>query len=1108
MGCGGVRRPVTVTVLFTRIIDWMDPRPGRDDETAERRRAVHDRLVFRAVELCQGRVVKTLGDGVMAVFRSASDAVDAAATAQRGVARHNRWDGEEAALEVGMGLACGDVVLEDTDCFGTPVVEAAGLCGAAAGGQILASELVSAVAGGGPRFVAGATHHLQDLPAPVASVVVEWEPEGGVGPPLPAGLEYPWASPFVGRAKECDRLREMWKDAMEGGRRVALVTGEPGIGKTRLVSQFARGAQDEGAVVLYGGCEEGLGFPYQAFGGALGAYAAACRAEDLRKLVGPLGGELVRVLPTLAERLPGLPEPLRAEPETERYRLFEAVAGLFANLSATAPVLLVLDDLHWATPPDLALLRHVVRHHDMGPLLVIAAYRDTEVTPAAPLATVLADLWQEPGAERLRLSGLDEGAVGELLEGTTGEVLDALGDTLARAIHTQTEGNPFFVGEVMRHLADSGAVLRRAGPVAADQLLAELGTPAGVREVVSRRLFRLPDAVRDVLGLAAVIGREFDVSLLASASPAGADAVLDALERAEEARLVAPLVPFRPDRYVFGHSLLRNTLYDALSARRRARWHLRVAKGLEARGREDDVPDLAYHFSAAGTAGDPARTVTYAARAGDQAGERLAYEQAAGYYTLALDALASAAVLDPVRRAALLMARAEAWRRAGEIEHAREGFLAVAREAQGAERPERMARAVLGVGEVSAVWGTDPELVDLLETALEGLGGGHGELRACLLARLGQALYYSDPERRLELSRQAVEAARQADDPAALAAVLRARHVALSGPDGMAERQQVADELVRLAEEAAEPELALHGHGWRFVDRLETGDRAGAVADLAAHAELARSLRQPLHLRDSAMWRATMATLEGRFDEAEHEAEEAYTIGQQARDPAAEMVYIVQRAWLLMDAERVDELSPVRDAVGRMAEAVPESVAPAWRSPWALMAALGGAGDEARDEFEAVVDVALPGMPRDVPWLPCLVILAATCAELGDAGRAPVLYELLRPYAGRVLVPDRGFACRGAIDHYLGQLAALEERFDVAAAHFEAALALNRRLDARPLMARTQCEYARVLVAAGHPSGGWRAAGLARQALGLATALGMPVLTARARTALSRAASP
>lgn len=402
-----------------------------------------------------------------------------------------------------------------------------------------------------------------------------------------------------------------------------------------------------------------------------------------------------------------------------RYRLFEAMAELMGAVGTAAPVRLVLDDLHWADQPTLSLLRHLVRPGRTARLLLVGTYRDTELDRGHPLAQLLADLRREPGVERLVLRGLSREQVARLVE-MAGVDLAPLAGALADAVYHETEGNAFFVGEVMRHFAESRAVLGRGGRPAAEGILTELGVPEGVREVVGRRLSRAMGAAGDVLAVAAVIGRDFDVGLLLEASGAGSDAVLDTLERAEEARLVAPLSG-PAERYTFSHALVRSTIYDDLPASKRARLHRRVGEALARRTRDEHFAELAHHFHAAGPAGDPARTLEYSVRAGGQANASLAHEQAAVCYTLALEALGWAGPDGEPRRAEVLLARGEAWRRVGEPERAREDFLAAAEAARRRNDPEALARAALGVGEVSAVWGADADLVELLEAALEGL---------------------------------------------------------------------------------------------------------------------------------------------------------------------------------------------------------------------------------------------------------------------------------------------------------------------------------------------------------------------------------------------------
>ncbi|MGH9004454.1 MAG: ATP-binding protein, partial [Acidimicrobiia bacterium] len=428
------------------------------EQRAEELRRKHDRLLTGAVEARGGRVVKGLGDGIMATFPGASDAVAAAVAIQQAIVRHNR--SAPARLEVRIGLSGGDVAFEDDDCFGTPVIEAARLCAAAAGGQILASELVRWLARSGEgTFTSIGSLELKGLPEPVPAIEINWEPLPESSVPLPAFLT-DIGRIFVGRDTELERLGQLWKEAAAGGLRVALLAGEPGVGKTRMAAELAVRVHDEGAMVLAGRCDEDLGVPYQPFVEALRHFAD--HATALSERLGRYGGELTRLVPELNERVPGLPAPLRSDPETERYRLFDGVAAWLAAASADEPVLLVLDDLQWAAKPTLLLLRHVVRAGG-GRVLVVGTYRDTELTHDHPLLEVVPDLRRQGGVERLSLTGLDGAGVTTLVEQAAGRALDVAGLALARAVYQETEGNPFFVREVLRHLAETGAVEQSEG---------------------------------------------------------------------------------------------------------------------------------------------------------------------------------------------------------------------------------------------------------------------------------------------------------------------------------------------------------------------------------------------------------------------------------------------------------------------------------------------------------------------------------------------------------------------------------------------------------------------------------------------------------------------
>jgi DNA-binding CsgD family transcriptional regulator/tetratricopeptide (TPR) repeat protein len=913
--------------------------------------------------------------------------------------------------------------------------------------------------------------------------------------------------PFVGRAAQWERLRRAWGQVESGERRVVFLAGEAGIGKSRLAAELASVVHAEGAVVLFGRCDEEALAPYQPFTEALRHLLAVALPGDVARVLARVGPELARVVPGMGDVARAESHPATS-PEVERYRVFEAVDELLTLASAGAPALLVVDDLHWADRPTVLLLRHLARNADRSALLIVAAYREEEFDERSPLGELLSDLRRERGCDRLVLGGLGVEEVDALLGAAAEAGVAVEGRSVAEAVHAETEGNPFFVGEMIRHLMETGAMVRQGHTWRLDR--AELGIPEGVRGVVARRLSRLPSATSGILELAAVIGREFEVEVLAAADHVSPDEVLAVLEPAERARLLVP-VDARSGRFAFVHALVRSTLYEELPASRRARLHGQVGEALHARGDEGDLSELARHFCAAGPAAEPARAVHYACLAAEQADHRLAYEPAATFYAMALDELSRLGPRAHRRRVDLLLAQGDAYRRAGQNEGARAAFLGALEIARPLGDPVLLAQAALGVGEASDVWGLDDMLVEALEEALRGLGEGYPALRARLLARLAQALYYDeDSERRSELSRQAVETARRSEDQGALAAVLSARHVALWGPDDLAERTEAAEEILRLAETAGDRELALRGHAWLVADRLERGDLAGVDREMAAHAELAQELRQPAQMWDAAVWRGMRAILEGRFDDAEREAEAARMSGERAGHPHAALGHFAHRFWIVLERGRREELEALAAAFDDLARAYPNLPvwrAVGWRAGIARVDTHLGRDVTARAELESLARREFVDIPRDALWMVALVHLAAVCTRLGDQPRAQALYDLLCPYAGRLVVVDRGWVCNGAVSYYLGLLAATMHRIDVASRHFDEALALLRRIGARPLLARAQFDYARAFVDNGRGAD-VAAEALAHQALCEAEALGQSELAAATRSLLDRIAVP
>ena len=436
----------------------------------------------------------------------------------------------------------------------------------------------------------------------------------------------PRESAFVGRERERGRLAEAWGLARAGRRQLCLLAGEPGIGKTRLSLEFARQCADENAIVLVGRCDEEALVPYQPFVEALGWYARTAPELALRTAIpANTGGDLAAFVPEFLARLPNLPEPTPMNAAGQRYRLFESVNGLLSTISAAVPVLVFIDDLHWADKPTLSMLRHVIRGSEPAALLLIGTYRESEVGAGHPLGELLADLRREPAVTRVAVAGLEAGEVGTLISALSAASVPS---SLASQVVESTGGNPFFVSEMARHLNETGL----AG-----------GLPEGIREVILRRVSRLSEPCVRALTLAAVVGREFDLDVLEALADLSEDDLLDAIDEARQAQLIDEAAG-KPGRYSFHHALIRNALYDGMASTRRVRMHRRVAEALEkvsAHLAEPPLADLAYHFTQAASAAVAERAADYAIRAADRMAAALAHEEAARFYDYALQALDS-----------------------------------------------------------------------------------------------------------------------------------------------------------------------------------------------------------------------------------------------------------------------------------------------------------------------------------------------------------------------------------------------------------------------------------------------------------------------------------
>jgi tetratricopeptide (TPR) repeat protein len=915
--------------------------------------------------------------------------------------------------------------------------------------------------------------------------------------PLPAVLRVAEHSALVGRGTHLEYLRERWEEARAGQLQLVLLEGEPGIGKTRLASEFCRLAHEEGGTVLYGRSDEDALVPYQSFVEALGQWVAACPPVRLEERV-VVRAELSRLLPQLIHRMPNLQEPPPREPDTERFLLFEAVSSLLAEESNVAPIVLVLDDLHWADKSTLSLLKHLARSPYESRLLILAPYRDAQQFRTGHLTDTLAYLHRERRCVRLPLAGLDETDVGVLISAQSGHEAEL---DFARAIHGETEGNPFFVESMIRHLVDSGSIYEKDGRWASDLPVKELGIPEGLKDVIRQRLERLAGPTSRMLSLASISGRDFSLDVVERVGDLSGDELLEAVDEAVAAQLIEE-VPGHVGRYSFSHALIHETLYDDHTAIRRVRFHGQIGETMEdifGDTAEPPLPELAHHFLKAAEGGhDVEKAIAYAVRAGEDATAKLANNEAAGYYRRALETIQAHDPRDERRRCDLLLELGDAEWRAGDFDEAKEAFRRAAELAEALGEAEDFARAALGFGGPFAAFeaGTvDEALVELLGRALDGLPMDDSLLRASVTSRFAEAMTFSPGrERGAKLSDEAIAMARRLGDRPTLAYVLERAHWATWGPDNLDRRLAVATEITELAEDAGDIAAQVQIRMWRLAHLLEMGDIRAVDAEHEACRRLADRLRQPYNLWQVATVDATIALLEGRFSEVELLAQRALAIGQEAENRNAVALCGVQILALRREEGRLSEL-----AAG-MAEFVDQYPGiPGWRTGLAWLHTELGNEPEARREFERMSDPGFSGFPRDMFWLKSMTLLAEVCAYLGDVERADDLYRSLLPYSERCIIDAPVAACSGSVGRPLGCLASTLSRFDEAVTHFERALEVNARIRARPWVAHTQYEYARMLLARGEPDDFTRACELLDEALATADELGMTSLVDRAR---------
>jgi class 3 adenylate cyclase/tetratricopeptide (TPR) repeat protein len=1096
-----------VAVLFTDMVGSTALASGLAPEAADELRRGHFSILRQAVAEAGGTEVKNLGDGLMVVFASTSAALSCAVAMQQGLERDNRARAHSVGLRV--GLSGGEVTTEDDDYFGDPVIEAARLCASCEGGQILAADVVRLMAGRRSRHACNPVGPLvlKGLPDPVETVEVRWEPLGGTATnaaPLPGRLSVRPSAGVVGREAEIATMSDAFKRVAGGeGREAWLISGEAGLGKTTLVADTARVAFDAGACVLFGHCEEDLATPYQLFAEALGHYVTYATEDQLVAHVDAYGSELVRLVSALASRLPGLPPSKATDADTERYLLFAAVAGLLVMVSQHQPVVLVLDDLQWADRASLQLLRHVIAAEQPMRLLMLGTYRDSELSHAHALRETLGVLRRHSGVSRIELTGLDDIGVVALMEAAAGHTLDAASTGLAHAVYRETDGNPFFVSEVLRHLSETGAISQDAtGRWVAEDSLEQMALPDSVREVIGGRVVRLGQDAERVLSMAAVIGRDFDLDVLARAARKSEDDLLDVLDAAAAVALVREMAD-TPGRYNFAHALIQHTLYEDLGPNRRARAHRHVAEALEDLYGDRPgarVGELARHWSAATQPIDLAKAINYSRQAADAALSALAPADALGYYAQALDLYAQAHDADSVLALDLAIGLGTAQRQTGDPAF-RDTLLDAARRAADLGDTERLVAAALANnrGIFSGAGVIDADRVAILEMALEPLTADNPD-RALVLATLCAELTFGSPlERRQALADEALTIAESADDDAAIVRVLNHVFPPLLVPSLLEQSlARTADALVR-AERVGDPVLLFFAAWWR----AETAARAGDIDEMDRCLEIAGStveqLDQPTLNWTHTLTRAWRAQIAGNTEQAEQWATEALQLGTDSGEPDATTIFGAQLIIVNQQRGTMSELVPL---IEQIAAETPDV------GPGVLNGVLAHAhveGDRTDDARQLLEEFAAANfdLPSDPAWLIGMVEYAEAAIECRNPRYAAPLFDRLAPWTDQLSTAG-GVTTQGPVSHYLGGLATVLGRYDEAGSYFTQAAAFSDRVGAKFFAARTDLSWGKMLAQRRAPGDCEKARELLTKAHTTATAHGYANVQRRAAEALQR----
>lgn len=855
---------------------------------------------------------------------------------------------------------------------------------------------------------------------------------------------------FVGREPETLHLRLMFEQARKGNGGTALLVGEPGIGKTRMAEELLTYARMAGAQVLTGRCHEGEGAPaYWPWIQTIRSYVHDRPPKVLASEMGSGAGHIAQIVSDVRQALPETPSPASSDPESARFQLFDSVATFLRNAARHKPLVVFLDDVHWADKSSLLLLEFLSRQLSDAPMLVICTYRDIELGRQHPLALTLASIIRETNTQRIVLRGLTEADVAQYIKLTAGIEPTP---SVAQAIRLETEGNPFFVSETVRLLAAEGRLER------ADRHSWSVQIPQGVKEVIGRRLDRLSPECNKVLTTASVIGREFELPVIELLFDLTGDALLELLDEAVAARVVDEV---STGKYRFAHALIRETLYDELSTARRLRLHKAAAQALEKLAGDNPeryISELAHHFGEAAPLGVAEEAISYARRAGDKAMQQLAYEDAVSHFERALQSMDLQDSPDENERSGVLLSLGRAQVASGEPQEALRTFQSAFHQARVAGAGESMALAALGAGDVwTEVSAVNQDLVALLEEAAKAVSADETPLRIKLLARLAEA-YRFDPEtkhKEKELAGQAIQMARKIGDPEALGQALYAQIIAFGQRTDIERQMQLASELIEIAESTGDVERELLGLRLRMSLSFLLGHTEQARRDVLSYGKIAARAKLPLYTWFTPLFEFTFSFAEGRIDQAQDLLGRARRAAGQAGEPNADNFTLSASLSLAQEQQDQERLRQLENHLSR-----PELFFWVWGELIYVKAAIGQL-DEARGLIESLNREPFASITKDFGHQWNMGLLAEVCRELDDAELSSAVYAQITHPAG-FGAPGYLAGTNGCGHHHLGVCATTMGRYDEALDHLDKALQIHQRAGFKYLATRTRLAKARL----------------------------------------------